>query len=127
MEGSYLKCDRGNGHFTQRDGCSFKYKGMKQLGQFREWQVNKVWLEQRIRRWEYQVSKGYIMMGLVCLTRRLELILKEIGIPWNICKQENCIVFMSKKIRLFWQQNEDNILVGACIWWGEGISGGHTG
>lgn len=102
MEGSYLKCDRGNGHFTQRDGCNFKYKGMEQLGQFREWQVNKVWLEQRIRRGEYQVSKGCIMMGLVCLTRRLELILKETGILWNICKQENCIVFMSKKIRLFW-------------------------
>ena len=78
MEGSYQKCDRDNGHFMQRDGCSHKYKDMKQPGQFRERQVNKVWLEQRSHRKKYQVSKGYTLMGHVCLARTPELILKEI-------------------------------------------------
>lgn len=81
----------------QRDGGSHRYKDTKQLGQFRERQVNKVWLEQRSHRnirWKYQVSKGCTLMGLVCLARTPELILKEIRTLWNICKQENCIMCM---------------------------------
>ena len=90
----------------QRDGCSHKYKDMKQPDQFRERQVNKVWLEQRSHRKKYQVSKGYTLMGHVCLARAPELILKEIWTLLNICKQEKCIMCILKKIQLFWQQNE---------------------
>lgn len=75
----------------QRDGCSHKYKDMKQLGQFREWHINKIWLEQRIHREKYQV----------CLARTPELILKEIQTLWNIRKQEDCIMCILKKIQLF--------------------------
>lgn len=98
MKVSYQKCHRGHGHFVEREGCSFQVQECETT-----WPVGRMavkeWLEQRIYRWEYEGSKGHIMMGL--LVRGLEPILKEIRIHWDICKQENCIMFMLK-IQLCW-------------------------
>lgn len=42
------------------------YLKVQQLGQ-------RMASEQRIHKWEYQVGRGHVMMGLVCLARGLEL------------------------------------------------------